>query len=85
MGCFHELINNKDGLIRSAKVLLPSNKIIRGPLNLMYPIECLVEDTKTSSNDINSDRHILKGNGADEMQTNKPKRQAANEAMKKKY
>ena len=69
--------------VRSAKVLLPSNKIIGRPLNLLYPIECPVEDTKTSSNDINSDRHILKGNGAEEVQTSKPKRQAANKAMKR--
>ena len=42
-----------------------------------------MEDTKTSSNDINSDGHILKGNGAEEVQTNKQKRQAANKAMKR--
>ena len=77
MGRIHELINSKDGQVRSAKVLLPSNKIIGRPLNLLYPIECPVEDTETSSNDINSDRHILKGNGAEEVKTNKPKRQAA--------
>ena len=50
---------------------------------MLYPIECPVEDTKTSSNDINSDGHILKGNGAEEVQTNKPKRQAASKAMKR--
>ena len=83
MGRIHELISSKDGQIKSAKVLLPSNKIIGRPLNLMYPIECPVEDTKTSSNDINSDRQILNGNGAEEVQTSKPKRQAANKAMKR--
>ena len=83
MGRIHELISSKDGQIRSAKVLLPSNKIIGRPLNLLYPIECPVEDTKTSSNDINSDRQILNGNGAEEVQTSKPKRQAANKAMKR--
>ena len=83
MGRIHELISSKDGQIRSAKVLLPSNKIIGRPLNSLYSIECPVEDTKTSSNDINSDRHILKGNGAEEVQTSKPKRQAANKVMKR--
>ena len=63
--------------------MLPSNKIIGRPLNLLYPIECPVEDTKTSSNDINSDGHILKVNGAEEVQTNTPKRQAASKAMKR--
>ena len=44
MGRIHELNNSKDGQIRSAKVLLPSKKIIGRPLNVLYPIECPVDN-----------------------------------------
>ena len=44
MGRIHELNNSKDGQIRSAKVLLPSKKIIGRFLNVLYPIECPVHN-----------------------------------------
>ena len=39
IGRITELISSRDQHVRSAKVLLPSNKIIGRPLNLLYPIE----------------------------------------------
>ena len=40
IGRITELISSRDQHVRSAKVLLPSKKIIGRPLNLLYPIEC---------------------------------------------
>ena len=40
LGGIEELVNIRDGEIRSAKVLLPSRKVIERPLKLLYPIEC---------------------------------------------
>lgn len=44
MGRVRELIKSRDGQVRSAKVLLPSNRIIGRPLNLLYPVECQVTE-----------------------------------------
>ena len=48
MGRIMDLTISRDGQIRSAKVLLPSKKIIGRPLSLLYPIECQVKDTDTN-------------------------------------
>ena len=49
MGHIQEVIKSRDGQVRSAKVLLPSNRVIGRPLNLLYPVECQVtEPDKTS-------------------------------------
>ena len=49
MGRIQEVIKSRDGQVRSAKVLLPSNRVIGRPLNLLYPVECQVtEPDKTS-------------------------------------
>ena len=48
MGRIMDLVTSRDGQIRSAKVLLPSKKIIGRPLNLLYPLECQVKDTDTN-------------------------------------
>lgn len=49
MGRIQEVIKSRDGQVRSAKVLLPSNRVIQRPLNLLYPVECQVtEPDKTS-------------------------------------
>ena len=48
MGRIMNLVTSRDGQIRSAKVLLPSKKIIGRPLSLLYPIECKVKDTDTN-------------------------------------
>ena len=39
-GRITELISSRDQHIRSAKILLPSKKIMGRQLNLLYPIEC---------------------------------------------
>ena len=49
MGHIMDLVTSRDGEIRSAKVLLPSKKIIGRPLSLLYPIECQVKDTDKKS------------------------------------
>ena len=36
MGRIQELVNSRDGHVRSAKVLLPSNRMVGRPLNLIY-------------------------------------------------
>ena len=43
IGRITELTRSTDHQIRSAKVLLPSKKMIGRPLNLLYPIECSEE------------------------------------------
>ena len=48
IGRIMDLETSRDGQIRSAKVLLPSKKIIGWPLSLLYPIECQVKDTDTN-------------------------------------
>ena len=48
MGHIMDLVTSRDGQIRSAKVLLPSKKIIGRPLSLLYPTECQVKDTDTN-------------------------------------
>ena len=83
MGRIHELIKRKDGQIRSAKVLLPANKIIGRPLNLLYPVECPVEETDTGSHEQTNNNKIQNGQNAAAVQTIKPKRQAAYKAMQK--
>ena len=40
IGRITELIRSRDQQVRSARVLLPSKKVIGHPLNLLYPIEC---------------------------------------------
>ena len=35
-----ELISSSDGKFRAAKVLLPTKKVLKRPLNLLYPLEC---------------------------------------------
>ena len=43
LGKINELITSGDGEIRTAKVMLSSNKLKGRPLNLLYPIECPTE------------------------------------------
>lgn len=40
MGRIKELIQSRDGQVRSAKILLSNNKVIGRPINLLFPIEC---------------------------------------------
>lgn len=40
MGKSTELISSSDGKSRTAKVLLPTKKVLKRPLSLLYPLEC---------------------------------------------
>lgn len=80
LGRIQELIKSVDGEIRSAKVLLPSNKVIGRPLNLLYPIECPIERGGTDTDTHESD--FSKGETQDnEHNVERPKRQAAIRAL----
>ena len=49
MGRIKELVNSRDGEVRSAKIVLPNNKVIGRPLKLLFPIECpTTEEAKES-------------------------------------
>jgi hypothetical protein len=40
MGKVLELVKSRDGYKRSAKVTLPSGKVLGRPINLLYLVEC---------------------------------------------
>ena len=82
LGRIQELVQSEDGELRSAKVLLPSNKLIGRPLNLLYPIECQANDTNTEEDSSDGGRSIS-NNGTQDNQQNepRPKRQAARKAQ----
>ena len=44
IGRLIELLKGSDQQVRSAKVLLPTKKVISRPLNLLYPVECSEEN-----------------------------------------
>lgn len=82
LGRIKELIQSEDGEIRSAKVLLPTGKLIGRPLNLLYPIECPENDNhrdknKTGTGIPERDKQDYK------QQEQRPKRQAAVKALDK--
>ena len=46
-----ELISSKDGKVRSARVTLPTKRILSCPLSLLYPLE--TSGTKVQNTDVN--------------------------------
>ena len=40
MGKIAGLMSSSDGKFRAAKVFLPTKKVLKRPLNLLYPLEC---------------------------------------------
>ena len=79
LGQIEELVKSGDGKIRSAKVLLPSRKVIGRPLKLLYPIECPLGKKEPEI-----DRTDTKSQGEtkdNEETTGRPKRQAAIRAL----
>lgn len=88
IGRICELIESRDGHIRSAKVLLPSKKIIGRPSCSLYPIECQeTDDTDTNCPHRNFDDQTNEGqnNEPDHGATNviRPKRLAASIAKQR--
>jgi hypothetical protein len=73
VGRIIEILKSRDGEVRSANVVLPNKRVLRRPLNLLYPIESNCksdyETTETASNDKKTEKI--------------PTRQAANIAKKK--
>ncbi|XP_045171094.2 uncharacterized protein LOC123533509 [Mercenaria mercenaria] len=52
IGKIQELLFSRDGEVRSAKINLPSGKVLGRPLNRLYPVECSTtepEQTKKKS------------------------------------
>ena len=79
IGRIVELVKSGDDEIRSAKVLLPSRKVLGRPLKLLYPIEC----------PLGNEEHIIDRNNKNSQGESKdndktmvrPKRQAAIRAL----
>lgn len=79
LGKINELITSGDGEIRTAKVMLSSNKLIGRPLNLLYPIECPAEmDIQEIDN---FQRKSKEGSINTEQTSKRTKRQAAIRAL----
>ena len=49
MGRIKELVNSRDGEVRSAKIVLPNNKVTGRPLNLLFPIECSTTEARVNT------------------------------------
>ena len=49
MGKIVELMSSSDGKFRAAKVFLPTKKVLKRPLNLLYPLECESEEPRVGS------------------------------------
>ena len=85
-----ELISSKDGKVRSARVMLPTKRILSRPLSLLYPLE--TSGTRVQNTDVNLegdnlchiDRHTESKHMKEESENNNTlkrlTRQAAQEA-----
>ena len=81
MGRIKELVKSRDGEVRSAKIVLPNNKVICHPLNLLFPIECPTTEAKESLqsyDDVNDRKQ-----GDDQLVRVRPKRDAAMKAAQR--
>ena len=79
IGRIVELVKSGDDEIRSAKVLLPSKKVLGRPLKLLYPIECPLENEEHI---IDRNNKNSQGESKDNDKTMvRPKRQAAIRAL----
>jgi len=89
IGKIVELIKSNDGLVRAARVLLPTKTVINRSLKLLYPLECETEEIGETIKD--NHNQLTKNDNATEIQTNsettnnkpKVKRTAAKEARDK--
>ena len=83
IGKLHELIISRDGEVRSAKVLLPSQKLIGRPLNLLFPIECPTEGRQPADKDTANDTTTNKGQSDEHKSITRPRREAATKALQR--
>ena len=91
LGRIEELIKSRDGLIRSAKVLLSSNKVVGRPLSLLFPVECQATGTtdhqKQQDEPTDMGRHAFEGltqqTDDEKPVVKRPQRQAASMAREK--
>ena len=81
MGRIKELVNSRDGEVRSAKIVLPNNKVIGRPLNLLFPIECPTTEAKESIQSYDDVNDRKQGDG--QLIRVRPKRDAAMKAEQK--
>lgn len=79
MGKITELISSSDGKFRAAKVLLRTKKVLKRPLNLLYPLECC----SVQEIEMTQDGEQLEETVEDTSTTLRPTRAAATSARKK--
>ena len=81
IGRIKELIMSRDEQVRSAQVILPNNKTIGRPINLLFPIECPLTDAQ----EMIQSHHVenITDQGGDSTDSTKPKRTAAREAERR--
>ena len=56
LGKIMELITSQDGEIRAAKVLLTTKNIVNRPLNLLYPLECSIDEKTVDKSNTEKDQ-----------------------------
>ena len=81
IGRIKELIMSRDEQVRSAQVMLPNNKTIGRPINLLFPIECPLTDAQEMIQSHNSEN--ITDQGGDNTDSTKLKRTAAREAERR--
>lgn len=74
------MVKSRDGNVRSAKVILPSRRIIGRPLNLLFPIECPTPDIESKVLTQNSDVVNTTEQDNDKTDLGRSKRNAAAKA-----